>query len=260
MYYISYLLGLINTAVIAIKAKTDNIPANLTTTLSGIETKIDGIITKLVKPAGDSANDATIADVIGTKADTTGGTSIISKLKSILVILTKPAGDSANDATIADVIGIKADTTAGTSVISKLKSIIETVNSINTHNHSSQKCYPSLADGISLAGAAAAWTLAAAFTELIPVNTIVNPFDLHWVSVGAVGGNDTFEVHFYSGLAGSEVFVGSVRFVRQTVLSDVSPVALQTIVLPANTRISAKLATKAGGANTAVISVFYHEY
>jgi hypothetical protein len=293
MYYISYLLGLINTMVTAIKTKTDNIPANLTTTLSTMETKIDGNVTKLTKPAADSVNDATIADVVGTKADTTAGTSLISRIKSVILSLTKPGLNSANDATIADVVGTKADTTAGSSIISALKTLIanwvtpatnsaanlitrdvigskaddEGGNSLysmayrnEAHNHSIQKCYPTLADGITLTAGAAAWGLAAAFTEIIPVNTIVNPYDLHFLNIGAVSANDSYEVYFYSGLAGSEVFICSARFVRQVAQSETAPTPLQTIMLPANTRITAKLASQAGGGNTAVVSVFYHEY
>ena len=253
MYYISYLLGLINTAVIAIKAKTDNIPANLTTTLSGIETKIDGIITKLVKPAGDSANDATIADVIGTKADTTAGSSIISKLKTLIANWVIPATNAVTNLITRDVIGSKLDDEGGNSLYSLAFKMV-------THQHSPQKCYPTLLNGITLTGGAAAWALLAAFTEIIPVNTIVNPYDLHFLNVGAVSANDSYEVYFYSGLAGSEVFICSARFVRQLAQSGTAPTPLQTIMLPANTRITAKLASQAGGGNTAVISVFYHEY
>jgi hypothetical protein len=93
----------------AIKTNTDTIPA---------------ITAKLIKPTADSANDSTIADVLGIKADTIAGTSIVSLLKNTLSKLVQPTTDSANDSTIADVIGIKADTVAGTSLIALSKQVI----------------------------------------------------------------------------------------------------------------------------------------
>lgn len=52
-----------------------------------VDTEIAAIITKLVKATGDEATDDTIAQVIGIKADTVAGTSIVSLLKQTLAAL-----------------------------------------------------------------------------------------------------------------------------------------------------------------------------
>jgi|GEM_PF-2220373 len=43
-----------------------------------IDTEVAAITIKLIKPVGDVADDATIADVVGIKADTVGGTSLVA--------------------------------------------------------------------------------------------------------------------------------------------------------------------------------------
>lgn len=60
----------------------------------------------------------------------------LTMLKNAYTSLVKPTADTANDATVADVLGIKADTVAGTSVISKLKQIAVEVTETEKHFHS----------------------------------------------------------------------------------------------------------------------------
>lgn len=90
---------------------------------------IDGIIAKLAKPTADLADDDTISQVVGIKADTASGTSLVALAKQILVRLTKPVKDAVNDSTPADVLGLKEDDAVITvaltkSVIAYLKGLI----------------------------------------------------------------------------------------------------------------------------------------
>ena len=67
----------------AIKTETDKVSTVLSTD-TAIKTNTDTIpalTVKLAKPTADTANDATIADVVGIKADTIDGTSLMSLLK-----------------------------------------------------------------------------------------------------------------------------------------------------------------------------------
>ena len=164
-----------------------------------------------------------------------------------------PAQNSVANTTQAEVIGNKTDNEAGNSVYAKLYTLSD-------HIHSACKVYPTLAAGVTLTTAAGAWALSAAWAEVVPVNTITSVFDIHQVHIGDYSANSTYEVVFASGGAGAETEIGRVRFTR---ISNTNPGAYLPFMTPlvaANSRISAKIACAAGGAATAVVSIFYHTY
>lgn len=132
-------------------------------------------------------------------------------------------------------------------------------NSLYQHVHKPSKCYPDLADGITITGGVSAWTLGS-FVEIIPADTITTAFDIHWIEVEAVNAVDTYQLKLYSGAEGSEEEIGCVRFTRASNQTGASNVPIQIPFQHANTRISAKLASKSGGSDTATISLYYHIY
>ena len=81
-------------------------------------------IAALLFPTLNLATDLTTAQVVGMKADTVAGTSIVSIIKQVLARLVKPGANAADDATPADVIGIKADTVVGTSLVALVRQAI----------------------------------------------------------------------------------------------------------------------------------------
>lgn len=137
--------------------------------------------------------------------------------------------------------------------------IVSDLEIISDHIHGAQKVYPTLANGVTLTGAAGAWALGAK-TEIIPASTVASIFDLHFVNIGAVSATDTYEVVFYKGDALSEVEIGRCRVVRTAAQSGTAPVPIMTERLPANTRVSAAVASSSGGSDTLVLSVCYHVY
>lgn len=132
-------------------------------------------------------------------------------------------------------------------------------NSLYQHVHQPSKCYPDLADGITITAGTAAWTLGS-FTEIIPENTITTAFDIHWIEIEGVSAVDTYQLKLYSGTSGNEIEIGCVRFTRASNQTGASNVPVQIPAQSANTRISAKLASKSGGNDTATISLYYHIY
>lgn len=126
------------------------------------------------------------------------------------------------------------------------------------HIHQPAKCYPTLADGIAIAGGVAAWTLGD-FVELIPAETITTPFDIHYVNVEEASANDVYELVLYSGLAEAETEIGRIRTLKATNQTGANSVQIQVPVQHANARISAKLASKTGS-DSLTVSVFYHQY
>lgn len=160
-----------------------------------------------------------------------------------------PAADSADNILVSDVIGSKSDTHAGSS----LKAFSER---LEEHVHSVCSVYPTLADGVTLDTAIAAWTLGT-ITEIVPVNTITEPFDIHAIDLESISANGEFELVLYYGAVDTEC--GRIRFVQTAVQSATLNTDIQTPIIPANSKISAALAS-AAGTQSAIISLRYHTY
>jgi len=160
--------------------------------------------------------------------------------------------DSTENIFVRSVIGNKQDTHCGTSTRSILHKLDE-------HVHSVQKCFPILADCISIPSAASSWTYGD-YVEIVPVNTITNDFDIHLLNISNISTNDEYEIQIASGNEGSEISIACVSFERTLVMSQEGSVIIQTPVIPANSRISAKLASKSTVANSASFKIHYHTY
>jgi len=129
------------------------------------------------------------------------------------------------------------------------------LHTIEEHVHAVGCVYPTLASGVTVT-AGAAWTLGA-FVEVVPASTITDEFDIHYVSIENISANDVYELHLYYGAG--DTLAGMVRFVKNAAVDAVVNVPFMTPLIPANSRIRAKLASASGGDN-ADISVFYHTY
>jgi hypothetical protein len=132
-------------------------------------------------------------------------------------------------------------------------------NSLYQHAHQQARCYPTLADGVTINGGAGAWQLTATPTEIIPANAITSSFDVHYVVVEGASATDIYELVLYKGAAGQEIEIGRVRTDRESATSGASNVPIQIPAQDANTRISGAVASKSGGDNMTV-SLYYHLY
>lgn len=127
---------------------------------------------------------------------------------------------------------------------------------LEEHAHSISKVYPSMGAGVSVLSGAP-WTLGN-FVELIPVNTIGEDFDIHWLVIEDTTDDETYELVFYA----ATTEIARVRFatdVATGVRTSTAPMPTQMVIQPKNTQIQVKLASS-GDAETAIISVMYHEY
>lgn len=157
-----------------------------------------------------------------------------------------PEGSARNE-TMNDVIGNKEDGHSDTSLYGRGKRLDE-------HIHGAANVYPTGANGVTVASAAGSWTLGG-FVEIVPINTIAEDFDIHYISIEDLDDNTTYELVLYAG----EVEIGRNRFVKNAVQDGTVNAPFMTKLQPANTQIQAKLMT-ASGNSEAVISLFYHTY
>jgi hypothetical protein len=165
--------------------------------------------------------------------------------------------NSTNNFTINDVIGSKSDSVTGTSIWAG-------VDEIQDHLHSAAKVYPTLAAGITVTASSTAWVLGPT-TTIVAENKISSPFDIHYINISAVSDANTFELAFFTGTnsstcssAGTEI--GRVRFTRSATMYSPPLVPFMNRLLTANYAICARIASESAGADTAVVSIFYHTY
>jgi hypothetical protein len=133
----------------------------------------------------------------------------------------------------------------------------DSVRIIDEHFHSAQKVYPTGTGGVTVTGAAGAWTLGD-FAEVVPVSTITEDFDLHWVNVEAISASGIYEIVFYQ--ATTEIARKRFPVLGTPANLIMPPLRLQTVIIPANAQIQAKIMNAAGGGESATISLDYHLY
>lgn len=130
------------------------------------------------------------------------------------------------------------------------------IHVLNDHVHSAQKVYPTGADPVTLVSGAGAWNLGD-FTQVIPASTVTLPFDLHWIVISNPDSNEDYEIVLYYGASNIEAC--RVSFTRTNVFTSSQNLPLQTVVMPANSRVQGKMMDGTGGATTK-IKLFYHTY
>lgn len=213
---LEYIQSLIDAEIAAIKAKTDNLPADTATQLNTIAGYID-------------------TEVASIKAKTDN-------------LPSDPADQSMIDAKL----GVTTD-------YASHQTLLGYQNSLYQHVHNQSYCYPTLADGVVITGGAGVWQLGN-FIEIIPINGIINAFDIHWINFENASATDVYELVLYKGTVGNEVEIGRIRTSRDSAQSGTAKVPIQIPAQIANTRISAKVASKSGGGDTVTVSVYYHIY
>lgn len=161
-----------------------------------------------------------------------------------------PSKNSVVNADVSDVVGNKTDDENGNSLYSL-------AYLTDKHDHSVSKCYPSLSNGVTVTGGAGAWVLGD-FVEVVPASTITSPFDIHWINISSASAADEYELHLYYGDSDTEA--GCIRMTEPLGAPTVPSVPFQTPLIPANSKIRAKLASSTGGADTITFSINYHIY
>lgn len=144
---------------------------------------------------------------------------------------------------------------------------IETVSSLfgklsllTQHTHSAINCYPLLANPVPVAKAAGAWAAMGVPTEIVPVNTIAAPFDIHAVQVSGISAVGDYVLNLYKGVNPSEILIASIPFSRSAAASQEGAVPCLTALQVANARISAALSSGNAAADTVSIKLQYHTY
>jgi len=131
------------------------------------------------------------------------------------------------------------------------------VEILQEHIHSPQQVAPSGAPPINLASGGVAWTLGAFSADIIAAGAVAAPFDIHWAVISVPSGNTDYEVVLYYGA--TDIECARIKFSRTNVFVASITVPVQTVIIPANSRVRAAM-MDGGGGNTISICLFYHTY
>lgn len=139
--------------------------------------------------------------------------------------------------------------------------IAEEVELISDHIHGVQYAYPNLATAVSITSTndVTTWT-PGADTQVIPAATVTSPFDIHYISIGSVPTNGSYQLDLYQGADGAGTKICSVTFSRVDNFNKSFPLPVITPIMAANTRVYGKLADSADDGITVTFKVWYHTY
>jgi len=170
-----------------------------------------------------------------------------------------PEDNSTRNETMADVIGNKTDLEF--SDWQMTPSIMWHLVASYYHAHGSSFVYPEWAAPITLTDndwwwAWSHWTI----VEIIPADTITTAFDIHWIDISNISAVDNYELKLYKWASGSEIEIWAISFSRSSNFSQEGNKRIQVPPIPANTRISASLASWDSDGSTCDMKVEWHPY
>ena len=193
----------------------------------------------------DSAANVYTDQVVGNKADTVAGDSLVALAKQVLALHGIPGLDSADNVNLRDVVGRKGDASynGGTSLMALLHTLEE-------HAHAMSLVLPDLGGYAVATAAAGAWTYG---VESASLGTPADDFDIHWLEIVA-NGNDDYQVRI--SVDGTPVSYTTFRRIAASVRSFSKRISMP--VVPAGP-VTIAIATASGG-STADFKAEYHLY
>lgn len=128
------------------------------------------------------------------------------------------------------------------------------------HVHGASFLYPDKADPVTITSSAASWSETGALTEVIPADTIVKDFDLHWASINEISATLYGVVDIFAGGVGEEIKIGSVDVSRTTNQAREDNMPVQIPQQAANTRISCRFTDSTTSSRTVKVKFYGHVY
>jgi len=125
------------------------------------------------------------------------------------------------------------------------------------HHHSAGEIAPSGAGPITLTSGAGAWTLGAFSADIIAADAVTDPFDIHWMVISNPSQNAWYDIVLYYGA--TDIECTRTTFARENNFVNSINVPVQMIVLPASSRVRAKIMDSVGN-GTCDIKIIYHQY
>lgn len=128
------------------------------------------------------------------------------------------------------------------------------------HIHGESFIYPELANPVTITASSGVWTNTGTIVTVIPADTLLKPFDLHWITISNISGNGNLVIEIFKGLVGSEERIGITDCFRNSIFNQEGPKRIQVPQQEANTRISCRVSDSSGGSLSCAIKFNGHNY
>lgn len=138
--------------------------------------------------------------------------------------------------------------------------VFEHLNTAYYHIHGASFLYPDKADPVLLTSATGAWDDTGSIIEVIPANTIIKNFDLHWCSIWDISAILYGVIDIFAGGVGEETKIGSVDVGRTANFSREAAVPVQIPQQDENTRISCRFTDNTSSSRTVRVKFYGHVY
>ena len=129
------------------------------------------------------------------------GGNFTNKIDTIDGLHDVPSRDSDDNVNMRDVVGNKLDLVV-VPYVPHDDSMMAFIRAGYYHAHGASFVYPDKAVPVTLTSAVASWAETGAITEIIPADTIVKDFDLHWCSISDISATLDGIIDIFSGDAG----------------------------------------------------------
>lgn len=244
----------------------------------------DGLDKTIVVPSADSADNALMSDVVGNKNDTHDGNSV----RAILHILKEHTHNPSKVYPMmkAGVVITSSGTAYTLGVVATIVGTTQNLNNEITSNPSGTFTRVALTghalvvgDYVKIEGmddVDGTWPIlavsdanhfdfdAGVYTEQTPpgsasetvIDVIPQEFDIHYISIENLSANGVYELVLYD----DGIECGRTRFTKNANQDGTMNIPIQTIILTAESIVTAKLSTDNAAEDTATVSVFYHLY
>ena len=170
-----------------------------------------------------------------------------AQLVEVIAALQVSMTNSDGNTTINQLIGNRNDNHDAQTIYAALHDLWEGM-------HHKQLVYPTLADAVTVATHANAWTLGD-FVEIVPANAISIEFHIHHVHIVSASANGEYELVLYNGTTE----MARLSFSRTDKKDDIEGLIIITPHCAANSQIQAKVASDSGG-DTMKVKLWYHRH
>ena len=137
-------------------------------------------------------------------------------------------------------------------------SIYAHLNTNYYHVHGASFLYPDKAAPVTLTSNAGAWSEAGAIITVIPANTIIKPFDLHFISATDISNTLDGVIDIFAGP--DLIKLTSIDVSRTSNFSREIQARIQVAQIPANWRIGCRFSDSTANAQTVKVKFQGHVY
>jgi hypothetical protein len=128
------------------------------------------------------------------------------------------------------------------------------------HVHGASFVLPDKADPVIVHSAEDSWDDTGTIVEVIPANTVIKDFDLHWCSISDISATLWGILDFFAGPDEALVKIGSVDVLKTSVQTRENAMPLQVPQQPANTRISVRFTDNTTSVRSCRVKLYGHVY